>query len=120
VGTVLTTMHAGVRCVFPVHQVILAEGGDEAGGNTVLWPNPMPEEVMTMKRTLRVSTSQGTQSITCSRPRLSELTEEHIFELPGMLEDILNMPYVVGIAEIEGALHWVIDARGLQNATGGS
>ncbi|XXX78423.1 hypothetical protein WMF30_06590 [Sorangium sp. So ce134] len=132
-GAVVAMLHAGVRCAFPAQQVLLAEGGPAPGPGESLWGGPAlepgegprgdagPDRAATAARaatepatrTVRLSTGGGARAIACARPRLVEVDRARVWPLPELLAEILAMPHVVGLAEIDGALHWVVDARRL-------
>lgn len=121
-GAVVAMLHAGLRCAFPAQQVLLAEGGpapergaclwEDAGGNA----DPHRAAPGPATRSVRLSTGGGALAIPCAYPRLVEVDREHVWPLPELLAEILAMPHVVGLAEIDGALHWVIDAHRLPDA----
>lgn len=112
-GAVVAMLHAGLRCALPAQQVLSAEPGPAPERGARLWEGvslegaPRPADT----RCVRVATGRGSARIGCARPRLLELDRERVWPLPELLADLLGMPHIVGIAEIEGALHWVVDAR---------
>lgn len=112
-GAVVAMIHAGLRCAFPAQQVLFAEPGPAPERAARLWEDAGPEGAArsAATRSVRVATGRGAQQIGCARPRLVELDRERVWPLPEVLSELLGMPHVVGIAEIEGALHWVVDAR---------
>ncbi|WP_437308237.1 hypothetical protein [Sorangium sp. So ce388] len=126
-GAVVAMLHAGLRCAFPARQVLSAEGGPapesaeddpapERGAR--LWEDAGRDRAKTAApepaaRCVRVATAGGQRAIACSHPRLAEVDRERVWPLPELLADVLRLPHVVGLAEIDGALHWVIDARRL-------
>ncbi|WP_437815291.1 hypothetical protein [Sorangium sp. So ce1078] len=128
-GAVVAMLHAGLRCAFPARQVLLAGGGPgpergaclwgDAGGNAGESADPhraVRAAPQPATRSVRLSTGSGALEIPCAGPRLVEVDREHVWPLPELLAEILAMPHVVGLAEIDGALHWVIDARRLPDA----
>lgn len=112
---VVAMLHAGSRCAFPVQQVLLAELArqtDELRG--CLWGNRRERgDAPPDLRILHVLTGTGAEPIACSSPRLVELDRERVWPLPDLLAEMLDLPHIVGIADIEGTLHWVVDARRL-------
>lgn len=117
-GAVVAMLHAGLRCAFPAQQVLLAEGGPAPERGACLWGNAGPHRAAPepATRSVRLSTGGGALTIPCAFPRLVEVDREHVWPLPELLAEILAMPHVVGLAEIDGALHWVIDAHRLAHA----
>ncbi|WP_437600769.1 hypothetical protein WMF28_04290 [Sorangium sp. So ce590] len=125
-GAVVAMLHAGLRCAFPAQQVLLAEGGPAPERGACLWGSVDPGNAGPHRaaraapepatRSVRLSTGGGAQAIACAFPRLVEVDREHVWPLPELLAELLAMPHVVGLAEIDGALHWVIDARRLRDA----
>lgn len=111
-------LHAGLRCAFPAQQVLLAEDGPAPERGACLWADAGPDRAAPepATRSVRLSTGGGSLSIPCACPRLVEVDREHVWPLPELLAEILAMPHVVGLAEIDGALHWVVDARRLPDA----
>ncbi|WP_438008422.1 hypothetical protein WME89_06780 [Sorangium sp. So ce321] len=121
-GTVVAMLHAGLRCAFPARQVLSAEGGPTPERGARLWEDAGLDRAMTRAMTaapepaarcVRVATGGGPRAIACAHPRLAEVDRERVWPLPQLLADVLRLPHVVGLAEIDGALHWVIDARRL-------
>ncbi|WP_437939007.1 hypothetical protein [Sorangium sp. So ce341] len=129
-GAVIAMLHAGVRCAVPAQQVLLAEGDPSPEPGACLWGDPAPEPGACLwgdpapgraagaapepaARTVRLSTGGTPRAIACARPRLVEVDRERVWPLPELLAEILALPHVVGLAEIDGALHWVVDARRL-------
>ncbi|WP_437725619.1 hypothetical protein [Sorangium sp. So ce861] len=117
-GAVVAMLHAGVRCAVPAQQVLLAEGDPAPEPGASLWGDPAPDRAAgaahePAARTVRLSTGGAFRAIACARPRLVEVDRERVWPLPELLAEILALPHVVGLAEIDGALHWVVDARRL-------
>jgi hypothetical protein len=112
-GAVVAMLHAGVRCAFPAQQVLFAEPGPARERGALLWEDVRLDGAARPgdPRSVHVSTGRGARRIGCARPRLLELDRGHVWPLPELLAELLEMPHIVGIAEIEGALHWVVDAR---------
>jgi hypothetical protein len=42
-----------------------------------------------------------------------EVDPARVWPLPELLERILGMPCILGVAEIEGELHWMLDTHRL-------
>ncbi|XYH99579.1 hypothetical protein ACMHYB_07405 [Sorangium sp. So ce1128] len=122
-GTVVAMLHAGLRCAFPARQVLSAEGGPAPERGAHLWEDASLDRAAGAEaaasapgpaaRCVRVATGGGPRAIACSHPRLAEVDRERVWPLPELLADVLGLPHVVGLAEIDGALHWVLDARRL-------
>jgi hypothetical protein len=119
VGTVIAMLHAGVRCAVPAQQVILAEAVLTPDPDVGLWADSSPEGTTPASHRVRLSTRSGAQWLGCAYPRLVELDRERVWALSDFLVQILNMPCLIGITEIEGSLHWVIDAHRLTTAASG-
>ncbi|WP_437968786.1 hypothetical protein WMF04_05595 [Sorangium sp. So ce260] len=120
-GAVVAMLHDGLRCAFPARQVLLAGGDPGPERGACLWGSADPHRAAraapeAATRSVRLSTGSGALEIPCAGPRLVEVDREHVWPLPELLAEILAMPHVVGLAEIDGALHWVIDARRLPDA----
>ncbi|AUX44262.1 uncharacterized protein SOCE26_057260 [Sorangium cellulosum] len=117
-GAVVAMLHAGVRCAFPAQQVLFAGAGPAPRRGACLWGDDGLEGAATRAaaRHVRVSTGGGERVIPCAGPKLVELDRQHVWPLPELLGEILGMPHIIGVAEIDGALHWLIDARRLPAA----
>lgn len=126
----MAMLHAGVRCALPARQVLFAETGRAETGraetgrapdhSVCLWADPSPERAMPASHRVRLSTGSGAEWLDCASPRLVELDRERVWALPDFLVQILDMPCLIGLAEIEGNLHWVVDAHRLTNLAPGS
>src|SRR5262249_15231473 len=75
--------------------------------------NARPQAAMT-PCSMRLRTGSRVQRLARSSPRLVELDRPRTWPLSELLDELLGRPYVIAVAEIEGALHWLIDARRLK------
>ncbi|MBN2195528.1 MAG: hypothetical protein JW751_22100 [Polyangiaceae bacterium] len=113
---VLLLSHLGIRCAVPSRQVIGAE--EWAGGHDPIelwpleyWPAGLPEPPPQMDRLIEVQTGVGPKFLRCSQVRLGRIAPTSVWQLSPLLEDALDLPHVVGLAELDDALLWLVDLQ---------
>lgn len=106
--------HGGVPCALPVAQALSASSAPTAEAPAVwLWPDR--GEGRETPRYLYVETAQGPRSLPCNGPRTTAIPDGSVAELPPLLRAILGMPWVVGIAQMDDDLLWMLDAGSMMH-----
>ncbi len=85
-----------------------------------LWDAPAAASARasTEERALRVLTSEGTRWISCEHVMLFAVPKKHIHPLPPVLRDFVQLPHLVGLAEVEGFLTWLVDTTRFRKKNG--
>ena len=102
--------HMGLDCALPSHQVLSAAAAAAPGGvpEARLWA---PSSEDSDYRLLEVQTSAGPRCLRCGGVKLGKLAREALWPLPPLLRDILGLPHVVGLAEVDGRVVWLVDLK---------
>ncbi len=102
---VVLLSHGGVPCALPAAQVVGGLGGDVPAIQLFERAEAEP------RRTLVVDTPRGARAVACAEARFAELDEETttLLAVPPLLAARMNLPHVVGLAETEGRLRWLVD-----------
>lgn len=108
---VVRLYHGGVPCALPAAQAVAASSAPPENAPPVeLWPSGAREEA---QRFLHVETDRGLRSLPCAHPRTAVIPDGAVVELPPLVRGILRMPWVAALAEVDGELFWVLDARAM-------
>jgi hypothetical protein len=62
------------------------------------------------ERALCVTTAKGPRWIRCSDVQLVKLETSQLRELSPVLRTMIRLSHIVGMAELEGGLIWLVDA----------
>jgi hypothetical protein len=102
--------HLWLACAVPSHQVLSAAAGEISGGTQEarLWP---PHSERADHRLLEVQTQAGPRRLRCASVKLGSLVRDRVWPLPPLLRDILSLPHVVGIAELDDGPVWLVDLK---------
>ena len=101
--------HFGVRCALPSRQVVGAEQLQSQNEPISLWQGSPTVADAADDRLIEVSTGAGTKCVSCHRVRMGRLASALVWHLPPLLKDVLSLPHVVGVAEVERELVWLVD-----------
>jgi hypothetical protein len=108
VSQVVLLSHHGVGCAIPAAQVVRStRGGGEA--EIDLWGGPDRVTQGEVDRAMVVSTAAGLRKIACEHARVAWLDTGAMHPIPDVLRDKLGLPHVVGVAETQGGLLWLVD-----------
>ncbi len=108
--------HLGLDCALPSHQVLTAAAAGAASDvpEAYLWP---PHSDEADYRLLEVQTASGRRRLRCANVKLGTLTRENLWAIPRLLQDILQLPHVVGLAEIGNRAIWLVDLKRFHPST---
>lgn len=101
--------HLGVRCALPSRQVVGAEQHQSQNEPVSLWQGLPAAPEAADDRLIEVSTGSGARCVSCHRVRMGRLASAAVWHLTPLLKDVLSLPHVVGIAEVERELVWLVD-----------
>ena len=110
---VMFMYHQGCRCAMPSGQVLGAAGGPAAEERTAvsLWNVADSGSDSSEDRLLEVLTAAGPRWLRCSQIRPARLAPDAVWQLPPLLRDVMGLAHVVGLAELEDELLWLVDLR---------
>ena len=117
---ILSFRHAGVRCAVPSAQVLAIRRGGDPASTLALWESVGAPESSELPRVLQVMTPAGPVEIEAGDPILSRVESSRVFALPALLRTWLILPYVVGIADLQDEMVWLVDARRLSASQRGA
>lgn len=101
---VVLLSHGGVPCALPATQVVGGLGAEVPPIQLFERPETDP------RRTLVVETPGGPRTVACAEARFASLDEEAtLLPVPPLLAGRMNLPHVVGLADTEGRLRWLVD-----------
>jgi hypothetical protein len=97
----------------PSAQVLAAEGGRAAQecAPVSLWNPASPASGASEDRLLEVLTASGPRWLQCSQVPPVRLAPDAVWQLPQLLRDLLELAHVVGLAELDEELLWLVDLR---------
>jgi len=101
--------HLGVRCALPSRQVLGAEQQLSQNEPVSLWQGSPTARDAADDRLIEVSTASGARRVSCHRVRMGRLGSASVWHLPPVLKDVLSLPHVVGLAEVDQELVWLVD-----------
>ena len=111
---VLLAEHRGLACALPARQIVgaafaaheeeIALWPEESGGWRETGTSGQGDE-----RWLLVATPTGPRPLRCQRPRLLTIGSGAPSRLSPILREVLALPHVVGWAELDGELVWLVD-----------
>lgn len=105
---VVRVTHRGIDCLLPASQIVQAtEDASDDAPEVTLWAGDEPER--SASRRLEVRTADGMGVLSCSAPALLELPGGAAHPLPPILRDGMGLPFVVGWAELDETLVWLVD-----------
>ena len=105
---VLCLCHAGVRCAVPSRQIVSAGSAAQRADSVSFWKDSSPNAAG--ERALCVSTAKGPRWIRGSEVQLAKLEPSQLRELSPILRALIPLSHIVGLAEVEGELIWLVDA----------
>jgi hypothetical protein len=126
----LSLSHAGVRCALPSRQVVAAEEAADTQACVSFWkPQGRRETSVDPRETaegpsgsagraLRIVSADGPAWIHAREAHLVSVPSGQIYEITPVLRQTLRLTHVVGLAEINGELLWLVDARRFHPAEG--
>ena len=111
---VLCMHHSGIRCGMPPGCVLGVSPLESYEGNAWLWksqkdgqrPARVGEE-----RALYIVTAAGPRTISAYGLELLSISAARIWPIPSLVRDVLPGPHVVGLAEIDERLIWLVDPK---------
>jgi hypothetical protein len=112
VPEILCLSHQGVRCGMPPRRVVGAEKSTSGVKAVLLWRNSGSHETQPPKphdRVFLVTTAGGPHWIHGSNPKLHSVSSAKVSGLSPLLRDLVPLLHIVGMAEIEGDLVWLVD-----------
>jgi hypothetical protein len=107
---VLCLWHRGIRCALPSRQVLGAEPASAGPVRDGLW-EALPEAAADAERSLNVQSALGPTWISGTGATILSLTKTQLHELSPLLRELVRLPHVVGLADLDGELVWLVDAR---------
>ena len=108
---VLSMSHRGIRCAIPPSHVIGAVPPDASESFVDFWAATASQDSAHAERALRVVTANGPRWIRCTDAHLVWISELMIWRLPPLLRELTTASHVVGVAEIDGELSWLVDVK---------
>jgi hypothetical protein len=112
VPEVLCLSHQGVRCGMPPRRVLGADSAASSEKAVWLWHRPgslEPQAPNPQERIFQVATAVGPRWIRGSNAKLHSVSAAKVWVLSPLLRDLVPMVHIVGVAEIEGDLVWLVD-----------
>jgi hypothetical protein len=112
---VLAMLHEGTRCAIPASQALSATNLEVGVALVRLWGEARPGKAdahdprLSSSRALSVHTALGPRWLGCSNVQILELPRTAVFRVPPLLGDVLGLPHVVALGELEGRLLWLVD-----------
>ncbi len=109
---VLCMYHGGIQCGLPPASVIAVSPVEEHRGDAWLWmmrPGVTSAEEDAEVRALCILTARGPRTIVAFGLELLSITEVRIWRIPPLVRELLPDPHVVGLAEIDEGLIWLVD-----------
>jgi hypothetical protein len=111
---VLCMHHSGIRCGMPPGCVLGVSPLESYEGNSWLWKSqpegPRPDR-LAEERALYILTAAGPRTIAAYRLELLSISVAKIWPIPPLVRDVLPGPHVVGLAEIDERLIWLVDPK---------
>jgi hypothetical protein len=108
---VVRLVHAGIACGLSTHHVIAAESTGHEEVLVRLWEYSGDSSPLDDARTLFVQTAGGPRAIRATRVALTAIERTQIHALPALLRELVPLPHVVGLAEIDDQLIWLVDTK---------
>lgn len=111
--------HEGFVCAIPVDRVSVADRElTESQVVLRLWPagaaaSSSERAAAGFARHLCVATPRGDRWLEGRQMAVRVLDAGTVWQLPEVVRAALRMPYVVGLAQVDGGLAWVIDPERL-------
>lgn len=108
---VVRLRHGAVACALPIEQADVAERDAPSAEVVTLWDRHAGAGGAddATARFLRVRTSAGWRSLPCEDVALAVVDDASRWELPSLVRELLAMPHVVGVIEVDGAPVWLLD-----------
>ena len=108
---VLELYHRGIPCLLPARQIVAIDVEAATSEEVHLWPGlPVGDG---LERVVLLETPAGRRCIRGESLRLRALSTGAAQVLPALLREALGLPHVVGIAEEEGVIRWLVDLERL-------
>ena len=108
---VVSCWHAGVHCALPSKQVVQVSSSEPS--QMQLWDAVGGAAMADAERSLGVLTPTGPLWLRVTQPVIHLLDRQQLFAVPQALRDFLPLPHVVGVAELNDELLWLVDTRRL-------
>ena len=106
---VLCFTHRGVRCCVPAERVLNAEQGQPRAEAVTLWDGGDEPTRGLGERLLHVQTASGPRWLWGSAVRPVSVTAAQIQRLTPVLQELLTLPHVVGMAALGAELVWLVE-----------
>lgn len=106
---VLCLTHRGVRCCVPAERVLSAEQARVRTDAVTLWDGEAPVPQESGERSLQLETADGPRWLWGSSVRAVSITAEQVQRLTPVLRDLVTLPHVVGLAELDEELIWLVE-----------
>ncbi|MDF3065498.1 MAG: hypothetical protein K0R38_1099 [Polyangiaceae bacterium] len=106
---VLCLTHRGVRCCVPAERVLTAEQAQAYEDAVDFWEGEPPGAQVLGERSLRLETADGPRWLWGSRVQAVSITANQIQKVSPVLQDLLTLPHVVGLAALGEELVWLVE-----------
>jgi hypothetical protein len=114
---VLCLLHRGIRCGMPPRCVLGISPLESYDGSASLWERRERSAgagAVAEERALYILTKGGPRTIAASSVGLLSISTVKIWAIPPLVRRLLPEPHVVGLAEIEDGLIWLVDPKRFQ------
>ena len=108
-STVVLFSHGGVRCAVPARQVVSIVRRDAERVVVDLFGRRHEGSGASGVRAVSFCTPEGPCHVPCDWSRFAALDQQRLHPLPQFLDREIDLPFVVGISEVDGELTWLID-----------
>lgn len=108
---VLCVVHCGIACALSSRNVISAAPASSDREFVRLWEESGITVAGASDRTLNVLTADGPRPIRGTDVAVVAIGRTQIKPLPAALREFVPFPHVVGLADIDGRLVWLVDTE---------
>ena len=108
---VLCITHAGIRCGIAGKYIASAKRQLPKDQCIQLWDAPTAGAEDPEARAVQVLTASGPRWLLGSRVTMVSLGRQQLVDIPPMLETMLALPHIVGLASLDEELVWLVDPR---------
>lgn len=106
---VLCMTHAGVRIGIPSRLVLAVQPAAPDLPTVCLWRGPTDSSASA--RIFMFRTAKGPRPVRGSAAVVARLEAAGVCAITPFLRRFMTLPYVVGLAELEGSLTWLVDPQ---------
>jgi hypothetical protein len=111
VPEVVCIRHRGIRCAISSRHVLGAGSRSQSTSLVRLWNGHNHSAADDNGRILNIVTASGSHAIEGADVALASLSSEDIRPLTPVVRALVPLPHVVGLAELENELIWLVDTR---------